>query len=481
MDKRLPRLPTGIPGLDTLLDGGFIEGASYIVQGRPGAGKTIFCNQVAFAHAARGGHVLYVTLLAETHQRLFQALSILSFFDEQKLGTAVSYISVFRVLIDQGLDAVVDLLRVETSRVGATLLVFDGLLNARDRAQTDMDIKQFVAAVQNQAAFLGCTVLFLTSTRLTDESPEHTMVDGVIDLNMEVAGVRFFRSLQVLKSRGSAAMCGYHDFVINESGVVVYPRIELAYATPTRHDGPEPTPLASGVDGLDELIGGGLPTRSVTLLLGPSGAGKTSFGLSFLSASSAEAPALHFGFYETPERLLLKARSLGCPLDTLVATGVLEIIWRPLNENILDSLGHELLDAVRRRGVRRLVIDALGGFERATIHKERLVEFFATLANELRALDVTAIAAWEMRDLFGHDPHAPSPEISSILDNLLVLRSLRFQSRYKRVLSVLKMRDRAIEPAMHEVIFSDRGLRVSAGAQVPGAHPDLLPEPSQGV
>ena len=94
---------------------------------------------------------------------------------------------------------------------------------------------------------------------------------------------------------------------------------------------------------------------------------------------------------------------------------------------------------------------------------------------------MTAIAAWEMRDLFGHDPHAPSPEISSILDNLLVLRSLRFQSRYKRVLSVLKMRDRAIEPAMHEVIFSDRGLRVSAGAQVPGAHPDLLPEPSQGV
>ncbi len=481
MHERLPRLPTGIPGLDTLLDGGFIEGASYIVQGRPGAGKTIFCNQVAFAHAARGGHVLYVTLLAETHQRLFQALSILSFFDEDRLGREITYISIFRVLIDEGLDAVVDLLRAETSRTGATLLVFDGLLNARDRAETDLDIKRFVAAVQNQAAFLGCTVLFLTSTRLADESPEHTMVDGVIDLNMEIAGIRFVRSLQVLKSRGSAALGGYHDFVINDAGVVVYPRIELAYATPTRHDSPEPAPLVSGVDGLDELIGGGLPTGSVTLLLGPSGAGKTSFGLSFLSAASVEAPALFFGFYETPERLLLKARSLGCPLDALVETGVLEIIWRPLNENILDRLGHELLDAVRRRGVRRLMIDALGGFERATFHKERLVEFFATLTNELRALDVTAIATWEMRDLFGHDPHAPSPEISSILDNLMVLRSLRFQSQYKRILSVLKMRDCAIEPAMHEVIFSKRGLRISAGTQAQGAHPDLLPEQSRGM
>ena len=82
-------------------------------------------------------------------------------------------------------------------------------------------------------------------------------------------------------------------------------------------------------------------------------------------------------------------------------------MWRPLNENILDSLGHELLEAVRRRGVRRLVIDALGGFERAAVQKERLVEFFATLTNELRALGVTAIATWEMRDLFGHDLHAP--------------------------------------------------------------------------
>jgi circadian clock protein KaiC len=481
VNERLPRLPTGIPGLDLLLDGGFIEGTSYIIQGRPGAGKTIFSNQAAFAHAARGGKVLYITLLAETHQRLFQSLSILSFFDKQHLDSSIAYVSVFRTLVDEGLNAVVDLLRAETKRVGATLLVFDGLLNARDRADTELDAKKFVAAVQNQAAFVGCTVLFLTSTRLMDESPEHTMVDGVIDLNSEIAGVRFVRSLQVLKSRGSASLGGSHYFVINDDGVVMYPRIEVAYATPTRRDAPEPIPIASGVDGLDDLIGGGLPSRSVTLLLGPSGAGKTSFGLSFLSAASMDAPALYFGFYETPERLLLKARSLGCPLDSLIEAGTLDIIWRPLNENILDCLGHELLEAVRRRGVRRLVIDALGGFERAAVHKERLVEFFATLTNELRALGVTAIATWEMRDLFGHDLHAPTPEISSILDNLMVLRSLRLQSQYKRVLSVLKIRDCAIEPAMHEVIFSKRGLRVSAAAQMPSDHPDLLPKSSEGL
>jgi circadian clock protein KaiC len=53
--KRLQRISTGVPGLERIMDGGFVEGASYIVQGRPGAGKTIFCNQVSFAHVARGG------------------------------------------------------------------------------------------------------------------------------------------------------------------------------------------------------------------------------------------------------------------------------------------------------------------------------------------------------------------------------------------------------------------------------------------
>ena len=87
MTKTLPRLPTGIPGLDTILGGGFIEGASYILRGHPGAGKTIAANQIAYSSVANGLRVLYVTLLAETHDRLFQALSTLEFFDKAQLGS----------------------------------------------------------------------------------------------------------------------------------------------------------------------------------------------------------------------------------------------------------------------------------------------------------------------------------------------------------------------------------------------------------
>jgi circadian clock protein KaiC len=461
MTHQLTRVSTGVDGFDTILGGGLVEGASYIVQGQPGAGKTILSNQIAFAHAASGGRVLYITLLAETHDRLFQSLGTLDYFDKERLGNGISYVSVFQTLRSDGLAAVVDLLRKETKRQNATLLVFDGLLNARDRAETELDVKTFVAEVQSQAAFVGCTVLFLTSAQIGENSPEHTMVDGVIELQDELVGVRAIRRLRVRKSRGSAALGGFHQYEITGRGIALYPRIEAALDTPTRADeDPDPVPLTSGIEGLDRLTGGGLPRGSTTLLIGPSGSGKTSFGLNFLSEASTEEPALYFGFYETPSRMRLKARSLGLGFDDLIESGALELLWNPLTENMLDKLGYQLLDAVARRGVKRLVVDSFGGFERAAAHRARLVEFFAALTNELRAQGVTTVGTWEMRDLFGADVTAPGPEISSLLDNLILLRQVEYRSRFLRVLSVLKIRNGAYDAVPHEVVIDGHGLAV---------------------
>lgn len=483
--NQLPRLTAGIAGLDTILGGGFIEGASYIIQGQPGAGKTILANQVAFSAVTVGRKVLYVTLLAESHDRLFQSLGTLDFFDKAQLGVSISYVSVFQTLRDSGLSALVELLRRETKRQGATLLVFDGLLNARDRANTDLDVKTFVAEVQSQAAFVGCTVLFLTSARVTTESPEHTMVDGVIELHEEVAGVRAVRRLRVRKSRGSAALGGYHQYDITTAGMRAYPRLEAELAVPSVDDVPGDTRIASSVAGLDALLGGGLPCGSTTLLYGPTGSGKTSLGLSFLSGASAEEPALHFGFYETPQRLEAKAKALGVDLQRPLAAGALEMIWQPMTENLVDKLGYRLLEAVRRRGVKRLFIDGLGGFERAAVYPPRLVEFFAALTNELRALGVTTLASWELRDIFGPKVEAPGTDVSSLIDNLIMVRNVEIQSRYKRVISVLKVRDGALIPVLHEIVFGNSGLEIAlplepvAGAATGVAEPLAAPEVSE--
>lgn len=460
MVQHLARLPSGISGLDRILDGGFAEGASYIIQGRPGAGKTILSNQIAFWHARSGLKVLYVTLLSESHDRLFQALSTLSFYDSQQLGREIAYVSAFQILRDDGLGAVVKMLRKEIRRHGATLLIFDGLLNARDRASSDLDVKTFVAEVQGQAAFIGCTVLFLTSTRLDDASPEYTMVDGVIDLTDELFGVRTVRRLQVRKSRGIRAIGGLHQFEITDDGIVVYPRIEAVLAQASRFDGMVPDErIHTGCADLDTITGGGLPRGSVTLLAGPTGSGKTLLGLQFLGCASPDEPALHFGFFETPARLSAKAALLGIDL-TETATGRVDMIWNPLGENLLDKLGYQLLDHVAARGVKRVFIDGLGGFARASAHPSRLVEYLSTLTNQLRASGVTTLATWELREITSSELKVPAPEISAILDNLILMRTIEENHALDHLISVQKMRDSDFDPATHRLIFTGKGLKV---------------------
>lgn len=458
--EQLQRLVTGIEGLDDLLKGGLIAGAAYIVQGRPGSGKTILANQLAFNHVASGGRVLVATLLSESHERLFQYLSTLSFYDAAKIGDQIQFLSAFDTLDQEGLEAVVRLLRGEIARHGASLLIIDGLLNARSRAETVLDTKKFIFELQAHAAFAGCTLVLLTSTHLEDDSPEHTMVDGVIELGEDLHGARAVRRIQLRKTRGSGALSGLHECEITADGLKVFPRLEALYSRPSGTGSETFARVGSGVACLDRLLQGGLAQSSVTLVMGPSGSGKTSLGLSFLGASTAEAPGLHFGFYESASRLRMKGAALGLDFPAMERDGALHLAWQPTTEGLLDDVGARLLRQVDQRGIKRVLIDNLGAFTRLATRPERLNEFFRALMGELRARDVTVMATWEMRDLFGSEINAPAPELSSIVDNLLLMRFVELESELRRVLSVLKVRDSGYDPSLREVVIGEAGMEL---------------------
>src|SRR5215204_5268471 len=90
----LERVTSGVPGLDTVLRGGFMRGGIYIIQGTPGAGKTVLSNQICFHHVRDGDrYALYVTLLAENHARMMQHLRGVAFFDEALVPNRLTYLS----------------------------------------------------------------------------------------------------------------------------------------------------------------------------------------------------------------------------------------------------------------------------------------------------------------------------------------------------------------------------------------------------
>ncbi|MCO6419087.1 AAA family ATPase [Siccirubricoccus sp. KC 17139] len=462
--RQIERVPSGVPGLDTILQGGFPKGGIHILQGAPGVGKTTLGNQICYHHVAKGGRALYVTLLSETHARMLLHLGTMTFFDADRLPDQIAYISGLGVLQSEGLPGLVTLLRREIAARKASVLMLDGLVAAEDRAASDTEFKTFIQELQAQAGLHGCTVFLLTTAKGQALPPEHTMVDGIVELTDVRFGSRTERGLFVNKLRGSDYLSGRHPFRITEEGLVVYPRTEAAFRITTQPDRTWSGRLSTGVEGLDAMFGGGFPEGTVTGVLGPSGIGKTTLGLHFVCGSSAAEPGLFFGFYETPARLQQQARTLGLDLAGAVDRGDVDILWQPQGENIEDALAHRLLDAIAERGVKRLFLDGLGGFIESSVEPGRLSRFLAVLVNELRSRGVTALYTMETRDVVGPGIELPVTGVSSLVENLVALRYVEHHRRSRRLVSVVKVRGSSFDPGLREfVIESGRGLSI-AGA-----------------
>jgi circadian clock protein KaiC len=475
----LERLPSGISGLDTVLGGGFFRAGVYIVLGLPGSGKTIFANQLCYRHVAGGGRAVYMTLLAESHARMLQHIRPLAFFDESVIPDRLSYISAFNDLEADGLKGLMSVLRREMRARQVSVLVLDGLVAAAEAAQSDRELKKFIHELQTSAVFHGCTVFLLTSGGSQRVSAEHTMVDGLLDLEERLFDARSERSVQVRKFRGGGSLRGRHAFRISDDGLEVFPRIESLFAEPPGQSN-STAALSTGVRSLDALLRvGGLPEASATVLIGSSGTGKTTLGLHFLGGSTAEQPGLLFGFFESPARVRAKARAFGLPVEALEASGALELMWHAQGEHLIDELGHRLLAKVAARGVRRLVIDGLSGFFESATYPERVGRFFSCLVNELRRRGVTVLMTLETVDVVGSAVSTPYG-VSGFVDNLLFLRFVEVEGRVKRLLAITKMRDSDFHPGQHVVEITGAGMHIagilsSVGDVIPSAQPVEAP------
>ena len=459
------RRPTGIPGLDVVLDGGLLASGVYIVQGPAGAGKTILANQACFYHAASGGHALYVTLLAESHSRMFAHLERMAFFDESAIPERVYYIGGYSVLATGGLAALTTLIRGAIHKHDATLLIVDGLASARESVATDREFKTFLHELQTLADLTSCTVILLTSAdRGSGLHPEHTMVDGVLHLTDELSELRPLRHVRVLKMRGSAPLRGLHSARITDDGFEVRPRIETVVgrgpAGEQRVDsGPK---LAFGLAELDDMLRGGVRTGSITMVLGSSGSGKTLLGMQFLSAGLKRGErALFFGFYEHPEAILAKCQRVGIGgLEEGAERGDLCVVWNRPIEGVIDEFGQSLLDALDRHQPQRVFIDGMEGFERAADFPERMSHVYGALAQELERRGATTLYTTETRALFADEVEVPIPGLSAATQNIVLLRHIEHRAALLRVLAILKVRDDDYDGRMREFRIEDGGIRL---------------------
>ncbi|HEY0192252.1 MAG TPA: ATPase domain-containing protein, partial [Kofleriaceae bacterium] len=391
----MARVDTGVPGLDTILSGGLFKGGVYIIEGTPGAGKTILGNQICFHRASRGDSVIYVTLLAESHTRLIAHLRPMAFFRPELIAASIYYISAFKVLEESGLDGLLRSVQESVYARKATFLVLDGLVSAEEFAPSSRDFKKFIHGLQTISGMTDCTVLLLSSSaRGGGLRPEHTMVDGLIELGETQVGVQSLRHVLVRKMRGASQQRGRHALEISAAGIKIRPRTETLLRTRGEQEQP-PSPSSLhdfGVVGLDAMLRGGLPNGSATIVLGPSGSGKTTLGLQFLSAGRRHnTVGLYVGFYERPTGLLAKGRRLGLGLAEACNDGLLHMFWEAPIEGVLDAVVDRVLRAVVEHKVTRLVFDGLHGFRHNAEYPDRTRTVFSAFADELTRLGVTTL------------------------------------------------------------------------------------------
>ena len=456
---RRARVSTGVEGLDIVLHGGLLPRNIYIVMGRPGAGKTILGNQICYTHVRSGGRALYVTLLAEMHEAMLEHIGRLGFFDPAAVGSSLVYLNGYAALDQGGLDALLKLLRQGLREHRASLLIIDGMITAALFAKSDIDYKRFLQEMQSWASLMGVTVLFLTSSDTgTTSAPEHTMVDGIIELRSSPFQKRCLRELTVTKVRGDSFLEGRHEYVITDEGMHVYPRPEALLSRP-REGRYSDRRLESGIPGFDALMEGGLVEGSTTLLLGSSGTGKTVIGLQFLNTGAqAGEPVLHVGSLESPAALRGKGRRLGLDFGERGGRDNLIVHWHPSAELSLDAMMNNLLTVVRARGIRRLLLDGLAGFKSASPYPERMSSLFAVITEELQQLGVTTMLTEETRELFVRHIEVPTPGVSAICHNIVFLRKVEIEAELQWVISVMKTRDTGHARGLYHFDITDRGV-----------------------
>ncbi|AWN43437.1 ATPase domain-containing protein [Methylobacterium durans] len=458
------RISTGIPGLDEVLGGGLTPNRLYLLEGTPGTGKTTLSLQFLLEGAARGERGLYVTL-SETEDELRAAAA--------SHRWSLDSIEIYELVNELGLDpdSEQSILHPSEIELGETVkdviarvddlkparVVFDSLSELRLLAQNPLRYRRQILALKQFFAKRACTVLMLDDrTSETGDVQLHSIAHGVISLEQaprEFGSER--RRLRIIKMRGIKFRGGYHDFVLETGGIRVFPRLIAA----EHHTSFDPTGKSTGSDELDLLLGGGLVPGTNTLLLGPSGVGKTTTAVGcMLAALERGETATYFLFDEGLATVLTRSAMLGMDLAPHIAAGRLTITQIDPAELAPGEFATHVRQAVEERHSTFVAIDSLNAYLHAMPGEEFLILQMHELLNYLNQQGVTTLLVLGQHGVIGDV--RTDIDLSYLSDGILLFRFFEAKGEVRAAVSVVKSRVNPHERTIRELRFSAQGLRV---------------------
>ena len=465
-----PTTPTGVPGFDVLFGGGLPEGRMYLVEGRPGTGKTTFALQFALEGVRRGEGVLYVTLsqrtgeladIAGSHGWSLDGVDVLG-AETEGLGLHEADDTLLHP-DDVDLAGVIDVVLGRVAETAPARVVLDSAAEVRILAGDPLRSRRRFLLLKHALGEAGATTLVLDD-HTSDEGGDaiHSIMHGVIRLERSAPDYGpVYRRLYVPKIRGVDNPTGHHDLRILRGGIEVYPSLTTGHREGWGGGvagGPEGQ-LESGAEGLDRMLGGGLDWGSSCVLLGVSGSGKSSVAATYaVACARAGWPAAIYTFDERRETLVTRMAGLGFDVEAEALGGRLGVHEM---SSSLTTTGR-FVDRVRddvAGGVRLVVIDSLTGFTHARPEVARAEVQLHDLLAYLSERGVTTLLTVPQHGLVGAAARSQI-DISYIADTVLLLRHFEAEGELRKAVAVVKRRRGRHGAGVHELLMGPDGVAV---------------------
>jgi circadian clock protein KaiC len=454
----LEKVSSGVTGLNDVLGGGYPAFRVHLIEGAPGVGKTTLALQFLMDGARRGERVLYITLsetsdelqaVARSHGWTLDGIELFELAPtSEALDPAAQYTIVHPAEVELGERAWEVLQEVE--RLKPTRVVIDSLAELELLARDPLRYRRQILGFKHFFAGRRCTVLLLDTGDHMTSGPE-SIAYGVVQLEQlapDYGGER--RRLRVLKMRRTQYRCGYHDYVIQTGGIVVFPRLVAS----EHRAGLGPESLSSGLPELDQLLGGGMDRGTSGLLVGLAGVGKSILASHWADAAAGRGErAAVYLFDEGIETYLHRSDGIGLGLRDHVAAH--RVLLRQLDPAELSpgEFNHVLREAVEHHQARVVIVDSLNGYLNAMAEERAVLVQLPELLSYLNQTGVMTLLTLALHGLIGSSMRAPL-DVSYLADTVVLLRYFEVAAELRRAISVVKKRTGAHERSIRELRLS---------------------------
>lgn len=466
-----PLVPTGIAGLDDILRGGLPPCRLYLVEGDPGSGKTTLSLQFLMDGVRRGESGFYVTLsetkrelvaVARNHGWSLEGIHIHEMQSSDANLSPDAHLTMFHPS-ELELGETTKAVLADVERIKPRRVVFDSLSEMRLLAQNALRYRRQILGLKQFFVGRASTVLLLDDRTGPGEDLQlQSIVHGVIHLEKDVTqfGAQR-RRLTIDKMRGVGFREGLHDYVIRRGGLEVFPRLIAAEHPTDVPDGDVPTGNAA----FDRLLGGGLPSGSSTLLIGPAGIGKSSVALQFAVASAGRGQrAALYTFDETIKILRTRARKLGMALDAHLESGLItvqQVDPAELSPGEFVNILRHAVNGTDRSGLpaKVVLIDSLNGYLHSMPEEQFLNAQLHELFTYLNHRGVNTLVTVTQSGMVGANMQTPV-DMTYLADNVILFRYFEARGHVRRAISVVKKRSGEHELTIRELWMTTSGMQI---------------------